>query len=260
MKRPAARQAITRARRRARKTLRPLVPRALVYRAGLRGELQWWQGFIETAGGAWPEDLHQRLDPDAPLLEPLIADRLHRFGGRTSVRVLDAGAGPLSVLGNVHGDKRLDITAVDPLGDDYAQLLSQAAIDPPVRTQACPGEDVARRFGSAAFDIAYSRNAVDHSADPLAVLRAMVQTLAPGGFVALRHYRCEAEANGYVDLHNWNFDVEDDALLLWGPYGSYDVSAQLAGVTCWLEDSSGRAPWVCAIIESPAGAAPPAPA
>jgi len=223
-----------------------------VYRSGLHAELRWWRGFIETRGGAWPEDLMHRLDPDAPLLEPLIADRLERFAGRASVRVLDVGAGPVSVVGKLHDGIRLDVTAVDPLGDEYRRLLEQAGIDPPVRTETCPGEDVGTRFGAGAFDVVYSRNAVDHSADPLAVVRAMVHTVAPGGFVALRHYQREAEANGYVGLHNWNFDVDDGALVIWGPYGSYDIGAELAGeatVTWWLEETTGRTPWVCAILD-----------
>lgn len=251
MTRRDLRRGARRARRRLRVTLRPLAPRELVHRAGLRGELRWWRGFIETGGGAWPEDLHHRLDPDAPVLESLLADRLDRFDDR--IRVLDVGAGPVSVLGKVHGGRRLEITAVDPLGEQYARLLTRAAIEPPVRTEACAGEDVAERFGSGVFDIAYSRNAVDHSADPVAVVRAMLETVAPGGFVALRHYRCEGESNGYVDLHNWNFDIVDGALLIWGPYGSHDLSAHLGGVTCWLEEDSGRTtPWVCAIVEKPA--------
>lgn len=246
-----ARRRIERARRRARKALRPLTPRAVVHRAGLRGELRWWRRYIATAGGPWPEDLQQRLDPTAPLQEPLIADRLGRFEG-AAVRVLDVGAGPISSLGKAHRDVRLDITAVDPLAEEYARLLSEAGIHPSVRTEACHGEDVAKRFGTAAFDVAYSRNAIDHSADPLAVLRAMVDTVVPGGFVALRHYRCEAENNGYVDLHNWNFDVDSGSLLVWGPYGSHDLSAELEGeatVTCWLEEGSELAPWVCAILD-----------
>lgn len=246
---------LTRLTRTARKALRPLTPRRLVHRAGLRGELAWWRGYIATGGGDWPEDLEYRLDPDAALIEPLIADRLARFAG-APVRVLDVGAGPVSVLGKVHGDVRLHITAVDPLGDRYATLLAEAGIEPAVRTQACRGEDVARRFGPAAFEVAYSRNAVDHSADPLAIVRAMLTTVVPGGFVALRHYQCEAENNGYVDLHNWNFDVEGERLLIWGPYGSHDVGAALAGeatVTCWLAQESGHAPWVCAVIDKPGG-------
>ena len=242
---------IARMTRRARKATRPLLPRRVVHRAGLRGELRWWRGFIETRGGAWPQDLEHRLDPDAPLLEPLVADRLERFG-RTPVNVLDVGAGPISALGKVHGDDRRQITAVDPLADDYAELLAEAGIEPPVRTQACRGEDVARRFGPAAFDVAYARNAVDHSADPLAIVRAMLDVVAPGGFVALRHYRCEGENNGYVDLHNWNFEARDGTLVIWGPYGSHDVGAALgsdATVACWEESCPDHAPWVCAIID-----------
>ena len=249
------RPGVTRITRRARKALRPLMPRRLVHRAGLRGELAWWRGYIETRGGDWPEDLQHRLDPDASLLEPLIADRLARFD-RASVRVLDVGAGPVSVLGKTHGDVRLEITAVDPLGEQYATLLAEAGIEPGVRTQPCRGEDVAQRFGPAVFDIAYSRNALDHSADPLAIVRAMLTTVVPGGFVALRHYQCEAENNGYVDLHNWNFDVDGEALLIWGPYGKHDLGAELGGeatVRSWLVEESSHAPWVCAILDKPAG-------
>lgn len=251
MRGAGVRQRLRLGRRKVRKTLRPLTPQALVHRAGLRGELRWWRGYIASGGGAWPEDLQRRLDPDALLREPLIGDRLGRFG-LDSVRVLDVGAGPVTVLGRRHGGVSLDVTPVDPLAEQYAQLLAEAGIQPPVRTRACDGEHVARRFGTAAFEIAYSRNAVDHSAHPLGVVRAMLDSVVPDGFVALRHYRCEAENNGYVDLHNWNFDIDGGALLLWGPYGSHDLSAHFAAqadVTCWLAESSLPAPWVCAIID-----------
>jgi hypothetical protein len=234
-----------------RKALRPMTPRALVHRTGLRGELRWWRGYIERGGGDWPEDLHQRLDPDAPLAEPLIADRLERFEGGP-VRVLDVGAGPISSLGKTHGDLRLEITAVDPLGEEYSRLLADAGIEPVIPTLTCRGEDVARRFGAGAFEVAYSRNALDHSADPVAAVRAMVGTVVPQGFVALRHYRNEAENSSYVQLHNWNFDVEAGSLFIWGPYGRYDLSAELADevtVRCWLEEGSGPTPWVCAILD-----------
>ena len=245
------------ARRRVRTALRPYVPRRLAYRLGLRGEALWWRHYLERGGGEWRDDLLARLDPSTALAEPLITERLARLD-RERVRILDVGAGPVTPLGKTYPGIELDITAVDPLGDRYAALLADAGLQAPVPTLACAGEEVAERFGPAAFDIAYSRNALDHSADPMTVIRAMLETVVPGGFVALRHYRCEGANTGYIDLHNWNFDLGGDGSpTVWGPYGRHDLAEELAGqaeVSGWLEDNAEGAPWVCMILEKPAAA------
>jgi SAM-dependent methyltransferase len=93
------------------------------------------------------------------------------------------------------------------------------------------GEDLAARFPPASFDVAYARNAVDHSADPVAVLAAMAAVVRAGGLVALRHYRNEADREHYAGLHGWNLDARDGALVIWRRGEEHRVP----GFDAWLD-------------------------
>src|SRR5690242_21051489 len=201
-------------RARLRRAYRRVLSHERVWRRELPTEVDFWRKWFATKGLDHPWVYEQRLEPDAPLREPLIADRLDAIEG-DPVRILDVGAGPLTCLGRHHEGRRLEVTAVDPLAPAYDELLAEAGIEPPVRTIVCRGEEIAERFAPRSFDVAYARNALDHSSDPRAVIEQML-TLATG-FVALRHYRNEAVVERYEELHQWNFDVRDGRLVLWSP-------------------------------------------
>lgn len=219
-----------------------------IWERELPTEVEFWREVIETKGLHWPWTWDRGLDPRSPLIDPLVIGCVERVP-RSDVEILDVGAGPITALGKTHPGRTLHITAVDPLADAYAELLREADVTPPVTTQPCAGEDVARRFGPAHFDIAHARNSVDHSANPVAIVEAMLEVVRPGGFVALRHYRNEAEVERYEELHQWNFDVRDGALWLWNRREEVDLSERLAGratITASVEGGSDHAPWVVA--------------
>ena len=68
----------------------------------------------------------------------------------------------------------------------------------------------------------------------------MVEVVRPGGVVLLRHKRNEGESARYQGLHQWNFDVTDESLVLWNNAVALDVGSALgAGVvtTAWIEDN-----------------------
>jgi SAM-dependent methyltransferase len=183
--------------------------------------------------------------------EPLILEALGHIDA-PDVRILDVGAGPATWLGKTHPDKRLHITAVDPLGAEYDRRLNEAHLSPPVRTLPLAGEALRTQFAESSFDIAYARNALDHSADPLLIIRQMVEVVRPGGFVLLRHFENEAQVMGYEELHQWNFAAEGDRLLIWNERARIDVGAELgdiAGVRAGSSEGSDHAPWVTAVIE-----------
>ncbi|MDH3282829.1 MAG: class I SAM-dependent methyltransferase, partial [Gammaproteobacteria bacterium] len=163
-------------------------------------EIDFWKHYIATRGGKWPDEYQMRLDPESPLQEEFILERLQEIPGK-SVEILDVGAGPLTVLGKSHLDKSLNITAVDPLADEYDRILAEAGIVPPVRTVRCHGEDLLTKFGSDTFDFAYARNCLDHSYDPTLIIRNMVDLVKPERWVILRHEHNVAENAGYVGLH-----------------------------------------------------------
>lgn len=222
-----------------------------VWERGLPTEVGFWAEYIATRGLQWPAEFERRFDPAEPLRESLVLGVLTSIDSET-VRILDVGAGPTTSLGKTHPAKHLEITAVDPLGDEYARLLADAEIDPPVRTQQVAGEELSSSFQPASFDIAYARNALDHSIDPARIIREMLAVVRPGGFVLLRHYEHEAETMDYEELHQWNFGLEDGRLVVWNERRRIDVAAELADaatVTAALEGGSDHAAWVTAVIE-----------
>jgi SAM-dependent methyltransferase len=202
-----------------------------IWRRGLPLEVEFWTKYLQTRGGEFPEEFRERLDPGAVMADPLILEAIAATNA-DPVRILDVGAGPLTALGkrDPHEPARnLEIVAIDPLANAYDRLLHECGITPPVRTRQCRGEDIVGVFGRQVFDIGYARNSLDHSIDPMVVIENLVEAVKPGGTIVLRHYRREGETMRYEQLHQWNFDVEDGRLVVWGKRRRYDISGRLAG-------------------------------
>jgi SAM-dependent methyltransferase len=168
-----------------------------------------------------------RLDPAAEIDDPVLIRALEEIAA-SDVSILDVGSGPLTSVGKVYPGKKISIVATDPLADDYASVLRDCRLDPPLLPIACGGEEIVERFGEEAFDIAFALNSLDHSADPRSVLDNMLAAIKPGGRVALRHMRNEGERNGYFGIHFWNIDCEDGRFLIWNRTERHDVTAELA--------------------------------
>ena len=220
-----------------------------LWREQVPQEVLFWESWVATRGREWPEDFAYRFLPEAPLQG--------RFGELVAglpgdrVRLLDVGAGPVTVLGKTVPGKPVEIVAVDPLADTYAELLEREGIEPLVVTQPCDGERLTEAFPVASFDVAHARNAIDHSYDPLRVIVNMLTVVRPGGLVFLGHESNEAINERYVGLHQWNFDASaDEAFVIWGLDGLIDVTERLRGLATvkthhedgWLEVAITRSP------------------
>jgi SAM-dependent methyltransferase len=200
--------------------------------------VDFWADWLVGAPGTeeWADDRAARLAAETEIRDPLVRAELERNPAK-AISILDVGAGPLTALGYRYPGKKLTIVPVDPLADEYERLLRDAGFEPPIRTIAVAGEALLRHFGSSRFDIAYASNALDHSADPVAIISNMVAVVRPGGVVILRHKRNEGESAGYGGLHQWNFDVAGDRLLVWNNAGRVNVAAALesrASTTAWV--------------------------
>lgn len=212
---------------------------------GLEMEKRFWRRYVQTRGSGWGLTLDDRLDPEAPLTERLILDRLD--GLPRELSILDVGAGPLTVLGKRIEGRTVHMTATDPLGDTYRELLArEGVVAPPVATLTCAGEDLLERFGPARFDVAYARNALDHARDPLTIIRNMIALTKPGGLVALRHNRREGERRQYTLLHAWNFDVTDEGPVLFDRRRRF-VLRDALGASADVGGHLDRQ-WACAVI------------
>jgi SAM-dependent methyltransferase len=215
--------------------------RRLVWRSRKGTEVDFWADWLIGAPGTeeWASDRELRLDPEAQIRDPLVREELEGHHA-AEISILDVGAGPLTALGYRYAGKKIKIVAVDPLAHEYDRLLCDAGLDPPVRTIAVSGEALLEHFDADTFDIAYAVNALDHSADPLTIISNMIVVVRPGGAVVLRHKRNEGQSARYWGLHQWNFDVVDDRLLVWNNAVRLDVGSALAeraATTAWIAQS-----------------------
>jgi SAM-dependent methyltransferase len=204
----------------------------------MRSEVDFWGEWLTGAPGTeqWTSDRESRLAPDTQIRDPLVREELERIPAE-EVAILDVGAGPVTGLGFRYPGKTLTIVPVDPLADEYERLLRDVGLDPPIRTIRVAGEALLEHFGSRRFDIAYASNSLDHSADPFTIISNMAAVVRTGGIVLLRHKRNEGESARYGGLHQWNFDVVDDSLLVWNNAVEVNVGSALEGralTTAWI--------------------------
>ena len=197
------------------------------WQAAIEGEVRFWREWLASEGARYPQSYQDRFNLDLPL-QPDIAQLIDAPDGAT-VELLDVGAGPLTFLGRSHDRWTLAITAVDALGKQYSQLLDEAGITPPVRTQACESEKLTSMLCADSFDLVAARNTLDHSYDPVLAITQMVTCAKPGAAILLIHHENEAEREKYRGMHQWNFEAADSTLVVWRPGQRTDVGAELAG-------------------------------
>src|SRR5690554_5179627 len=169
--------------------------------------------------------LERLFDPKMPL-QPELSRLLQKNAG-TLYKVLDVGAGPISKVGKVVAGHSIDLTPIDPLAEDYQEILAELGMRPPVPTKKGYGERLTEQFSENSFDLIHARNSIDHCLDPIAVIRNCVRVLKPGCSFYLNHYRNEGIAAGYYGLHQWNFDLRDGQFVVSDRFGKV-ISIDLA--------------------------------
>ena len=194
-----------------RSKLHASINKKFMWRSGFSYELRFWDDWIRTQGSPRPEKYQERVNPDEPFLERLIA----YLPPQPEIRILDVGAGPLTNLGKKWAGKHLDITAVDALAEDYDRILAKYHVIPVVRTQKLEAEKITQRFPSNSFDFVYASNSIDHVYDPEQAILQMIEVVKKGCCVVLEHYENEAVNENYSGFHQWNFSqsAEGDFLI-----------------------------------------------
>lgn len=179
---------------------------------GVAHEVGFWRTALADNGKIWGTDLlKERLDPSTPLQAELCG---LLPSSNDVVKILDVGAGPLTTVGKAWAGHTLEITAVDPLADEYDDILREHRISPPVRTKKAFAEKLTEVFPKNTFDLAYSSNALDHALDPILAFRQMLEVTKPGGVVYLWHFANEGENEAYSGLHQWNFNCVGDDMII----------------------------------------------
>jgi len=200
--------------------------------SGLPSELNFWKHVLVT-GGDYPDDIRQRRDPTTPLQPEIVA----LLPDRPRVRILDVGAGPMTILGKVWPGHEVEIVAIDALAPEYNAALDELGIEPPLRTLHAHAESLPSWLGQD-FDLAYARNSLDHGYDPVRAIAAMLD-LAP--VVRLEHVRRVADLEQHAGLHQWNLDVADGRLLVEGYGQKTTIPAEVEVRNGWLYATLRRA-------------------
>jgi SAM-dependent methyltransferase len=213
----------------ARKRLSDEEWQTVLWEAGKENEVEWWQEWLGARGQIWrPEEYESALDPEQPIQDYII-ECLDAPPGAT-VSILDVGAGPLTKVGKRWEGRTVQVTAVDPLADQYERLLADRGITPLVRTQPGEVERLTVLFPLDKFDLVHMQNALDHSRDPLLGMRQMLDVVRPGGCVLLPHFVNEAENGNYVGLHQWNFCAENGHFVIWNRKMRISVNDALSDI------------------------------
>jgi SAM-dependent methyltransferase len=134
-------------------------------------------------------------------------------------RLLDVGSGPVTKLGTHWDDRTLELTLIDPLANEYNQMLDDAGLHTYPRPIKAFGEELVARFGPNAFDLVFSQNALDHSMDPARCIQEMIGVTKPSGIIAFNVTANEGKRNGYVGLHQWDFTFCDGKVYLSDVFG-----------------------------------------
>jgi len=127
-----------------------------IWSDGLNIETDFWYRWFQTKGLQWPQEYARRVDPALEFQQ-----HLRRFitvpeGG--TVRVLDVGAGPLTLLGKVWPGRTVELVPVDPLAEHYDRIMAEVGVTPLARTRLGHGERLLDLFPPSSFDLAYAAN------------------------------------------------------------------------------------------------------
>ncbi|MCB0109998.1 MAG: class I SAM-dependent methyltransferase [Caldilineaceae bacterium] len=216
------------------------------WQAGIATEVSFWDEYIATRGGQWPEDFQVRMDPHYPLQKNVIEVLQEPIP--THLKLLDVGAGPLTYLGKVWPGHAVDITAVDPLANEYGAIFEKYGLTPPVQTEVGFAERLVEQFGENQFDLVHARNCIDHSADPALAIRQMVAVTKPGGVVYMHHAVNEAVMQAYHGFHQWNLFGTRDCLYVGNRERTVNMTWQLAAVANVENQIFGNNEWIATRI------------
>jgi SAM-dependent methyltransferase len=225
----------------AQRALRRVGLASLAWRIGLGEERRFWDRYLATGGLDWPEELVDRTRPDRPINDALRG--LVEAAPEDPVRVLDVGSGPLSWVGTAHPDRRIELTAVDPLARWYAVLYERHGVEPAVRPRPGRAEHLRRQFPVDHFDVTVARNCLDHGTDPRHAITELLAVTRRGGFVYLEHAEREGANQHYRGLHQWDLWVEDGTLALGYRRARVDLTAVLAAARS-VRAERGEDGWV----------------
>lgn len=194
------------------------------WKQNVNDELTFWDEWFRTKGLEWPDVYNERIQAReiGEDVKSAITNEA-KWSGRT-LRLLDAGAGPLTTLGSQWAGKDVEVHACDALAHEYDRILSRHRVIPPIRTIKADFESLTSKFTDNYFDLVYIRNALDQAYDPVKGISEALAVARLHGVVQLTHVLRNALASRNKGLHIWNFDVMDGHPVIWNCRGVHNLT------------------------------------
>lgn len=189
--------------------------------SSIDSEIAYWNDWFEIKGLRRPEDYSKRTKGNVEFAYPEL------IAGKKEVKVLDVGAGPISGLGNIVQDVKIQLSACDPLAFAYKEMLDRAGVKPYVVSEFALTERLCDAYPNNSFDIVNMTNALDHAINPLLGVYNMLAVCKKNGSVILNHWENVAEFEHYIGLHKWNISEDSGDLILWNKSEYINVTNQL---------------------------------
>jgi len=178
---------------------------------GGKHETAFWRRWVYEKNTNPDSDYLFRKDPGRPLqieLTSLLPP------GNKSPKILDVGCGPLSQVGIRFVGGAVKLYGADPLADEYTNILRDNKMQPNTTLIKCSGEELSACFGENNFDVVCAFNSLDHTISPIVVFREMVKVCKVGGYLYLLHSENEGLEERYSGMHQWNFQMVKNRLLV----------------------------------------------
>ncbi|MFN6272939.1 MAG: methyltransferase domain-containing protein [Microcystis sp.] len=223
------------------------VGQELRWKLGAYFETRFWYLLLQGKGQkSFTDELYGRLDPHFPFQE-----HLKKYVNQESkkLKILDVGAGPVSVLGSYWPDgPEIDIYPIDPLADKYDLILQKVKLNPKARTILCYGEKITEKFPLSFFDLVHARNSLDHSYDPIKCFQEMLAVLKEDGYIYTGHSRNEGEKENYGGFHQWNFDIIDSNFCIWNKNSRYFLKDYLPSGSQIITEFDQESDWITLVL------------
>lgn len=175
-------------------------------------EVGYWDRELSLSGD-YAEDMRSRLTPEKmkSVFPPCLFPLMEEIGN--TPKVLDVGSGPVSMLNYGAENKLIDLIAVDPLIEQYNALLLKYGYSIKYPAIHGPGERLSTFLQKNFFDITWCHNALDHSDNPVEVLREMIKVTKYGGYIIIHTWENEGTFEGFYGLHKHNLSFDDGLCL-----------------------------------------------
>jgi SAM-dependent methyltransferase len=158
---------------------------------------------------------------------PWFAQELLKSQEGATIKVLDLGSGPASTVGSYWPGRTVLLTRVDPLADEYNELLQRHGYQPNIVKG--DGEALLDAVAERDFDFVHSGNALDHAYNPLRCVQNMINICKPAGWIYFLVFENEGEYEKYAGLHQWNFCLENGDIFLWNKSSRVNLRQELSG-------------------------------